>query len=81
MSEGKTYNVVTHTTVLVTPMSDHANPGDELDRAEAALPEADAQAEATIEAYETEDGVVFYDSRNPLAWLKAGEPLTLTEQV
>lgn len=62
-------------------MSDHANPGDELDRAEAALPEADAQTEAAIEAYETEDGVVFYDSQNPLAWLKAGEPLTLNEQL
>ena len=66
---------------MVTPMSDHANPGDELDRAEAALPEADAQTEAAIEAYETEDGVVFYDSQNPLAWLKAGEPLTLHEQL
>lgn len=76
---GKTYNVVTHTTETVTTMSDHANPGDELDRAEAALPEADDTA--AVEAYETEDGVVFYDSRNPLAWLKAGEPLALDEQV
>jgi hypothetical protein len=61
-------------------MSDHVNPGDELDRAEAALPEAD-ETEATIESYDTEDGVVFYDAENPLAWLKAGEPLTLKEQV
>lgn len=61
-------------------MSDHANPGDELDRAEAALPEID-ETEAAIESYETEDGVVFYDAQNPLAWLKAGEPLTLKEQV
>ncbi|USZ69640.1 hypothetical protein NGM10_03805 [Halorussus salilacus] len=61
-------------------MSDHANPGDELDRAEAALPEADGQTEATVEAYDTDDGVVFYDSQNPLAWLKAGSTLTLDEQ-
>ncbi|UPV73366.1 hypothetical protein M0R89_12515 [Halorussus limi] len=61
-------------------MSDHVNPGDELDRAEAALPEA-AETEAPIEAYETEDGVVFYDADNPLAWLKAGRPLTLEEQI
>jgi hypothetical protein len=60
-------------------MSDHANHGDELDRAEAALPETD-EPEATIESYETEDGVVFYDAQNPLAWLKANEPLTLEEQ-
>ncbi|UPV99397.1 hypothetical protein M0R88_12790 [Halorussus gelatinilyticus] len=61
-------------------MSDHANPGDELDRAEAALPET-TETEAPIEAYETEDGVVFYDADNPLAWLKAGRPLTLKEQI
>nr|WP_202935219.1 hypothetical protein [Halorussus amylolyticus] len=62
-------------------MSDHANPGDDLDRAAAALPEADDESETTVEAYETEDGVVFYDSQNPLAWLKAGRPLALSEQV
>ena len=61
-------------------MSDHVNPDDELDRAEAALPEAD-ETEATIESYETEDGVVFYDAQNPLAWLKAGDPLTLAENI
>ena len=61
-------------------MSDHVNPNDELDRVQAALPEAD-EAEAIIESYETEDGVVFYDAQNPLAWLKAGEPLTLGEQL
>ncbi|PSP55660.1 hypothetical protein BRC82_03480 [Halobacteriales archaeon QS_1_67_19] len=60
-------------------MSDHANTGDELDRAEAALPEAD-EPEAPIESYETEDGVVFYDAQNPLAWLKTDNPLTLDDQ-
>jgi len=61
-------------------MSDHANAGDELDRAEAALPEGDDE-EAVVESYETNDGVVFYDAQNPLAWLKAGEPLALDEQL
>ena len=61
-------------------MSDHVNPDDELDRAEAALPET-VETEATIESYDTEDGVVFYDAENPLAWLKTGNPLTLEEQV
>jgi hypothetical protein len=61
-------------------MSDHANHGDELDRAEAALPEAE-EPEAAVESYETDDGVVFYDAQNPLAWLKAGDAVTLTEHV
>ncbi|NHN58112.1 MULTISPECIES: hypothetical protein [Halorussus] len=61
-------------------MSDHVDTGDELDRAQAALPEPD-DGEATVESYETEDGVVFYDADNPLAWLKAGRPLTLSEQL
>ena len=61
-------------------MSDHVDTGDELDRAQAALPEPD-ETEATVESYETEDGVVFYDADNPLAWLKAGRPLTLNEQL
>ena len=62
-------------------MSEHANTGDDLDRAEAALPEADEPTENAIEAYETDDGVVFYDAHNPLAWLKAASALTLEEQV
>lgn len=33
------------------------------------LPVGDPRA--TVEAYETEDGVVLYDAENPLAWLKA----------
>jgi hypothetical protein len=61
-------------------MSDHVNPDDELDRAEAALPET-ADSEAAMESYETADGVVFYDAENPLAWLKAGQPITLKEQI
>ncbi len=34
---------------------------------------------ATIEAYETEDGVVFYDAENPLAWVEATRPLVLDD--
>lgn len=61
-------------------MSDHVEPDDELDRAEAPLPETD-ETEAVVESYEAEDGVVFYDARNPLAWLKVGEPLTLGDHL
>jgi len=34
----------------------------------------------TVEAYETDDGVVLYDAENPLAWVEATESLTLREQ-
>ena len=35
----------------------------------------------TTERYETDDGVVFYDAANPLAWLEAGDALRLADQV
>ncbi|MFC6717518.1 hypothetical protein ACFQGT_04465 [Natrialbaceae archaeon GCM10025810] len=34
---------------------------------------------ATIESYETDDGVVFYDAENPLAWVETTRPLSLEE--
>lgn len=33
----------------------------------------------TVEAYEVEDGVVFYDAENPLAWLEATRVVSLSE--
>lgn len=33
----------------------------------------------TTEAYETEDGVVLYDARNPLAWVQATSAVRLTD--
>lgn len=33
-----------------------------------------------IEAYETVDGVVFYDGDNPLAWLQSTSKVELSEQ-
>lgn len=62
-------------------MSNHANSGQNEDSAEAQLPESEQTGVESIEAYETEDGIVFYDAQNPLAWLKAGTTLTLKEQV
>lgn len=40
-----------------------------------------SDAIATTEAYETEEGVVFYDANNPLAWLQAGSAITLADAV
>lgn len=33
----------------------------------------------TVESYETEDGVVFYDAENPLAWVETTEALSLPD--
>ncbi|WP_178916522.1 hypothetical protein [Natronomonas gomsonensis] len=38
-----------------------------------------ADAVETTESYETEEGVVFYDAENPLAWIQAGHVLDLDE--
>ena len=34
---------------------------------------------ATVESYETEESVVFYDSENPLAWVEATQTLQLED--
>jgi len=34
-----------------------------------------------VETYETDEGIVFYDVDNPLAWLESDEVLTLDETV
>lgn len=33
----------------------------------------------SIESYETEDGVVFYDTENPLAWVETDRTLCLDD--
>jgi hypothetical protein len=33
----------------------------------------------TTESYQTEEGVVFYDAENPLAWMQAAEVIDLDE--
>ncbi|MFB6119052.1 hypothetical protein [Halosegnis sp.] len=35
--------------------------------------------ELTVEAYETDEGVVFYDAAAPAAWLQAEETVSLEE--
>lgn len=35
----------------------------------------------SIESYETEDGIVFYDAENPLAWVETDRTLCLDELV
>ena len=39
----------------------------------------DPEGTETIESYETEDGVVFYDAENPLAWVETSQTLALDD--
>ena len=32
-----------------------------------------------VESYEVDNGIVFYDPQNPLAWVEASQPVTLTD--
>jgi len=41
-------------------------------------PDLPAAVEAT-ETYQTDDGTVFYDAENPIAWIQADEPVRLTD--
>ncbi len=59
----------------MTDVTDHAA-GDAHRNDVSQLPEA-ADARETVESYDTEDGVVFYDADNPLAWLKATNATSL----
>jgi len=61
-------------------MSHHASPDGESDRADElrsdpALPDA----VQTTETYETEEGTVFYDAQQPLAWIQSDTTMTLDE--
>ena len=38
-----------------------------------------ARGAETVERYETEDGVVFFDADNPLAWLEATQAIPLDD--
>jgi hypothetical protein len=51
------------------------SPSNEADSSDAA-PES---TELTVEAYETDAGVVFYDAAEPTAWLQAEETVSLDE--
>lgn len=46
----------------------------------AAEPPADDEARERVETYDTDEGVVFYDAQNPLAWMLASSTLVLSEQ-
>ncbi|EMA34086.1 hypothetical protein C446_13619 [Halobiforma nitratireducens JCM 10879] len=57
-------------------MSARVNDDKTTDRRE---PSNEPAGTETIESYETEDGVVFYDAENPLAWMETSRTLTLED--
>ena len=62
----------------MTTVSDHAAAG-QWDSATTGV--SQPQGTETVERYETDDGTVFFDAQNPLAWMEASVTLTLAEQV
>jgi hypothetical protein len=60
--------------VTVTHMPDEADSGGGTSKAVAATADS-------VEAYETDDGVVLYDAGNPLAWIESRSPVRLDDAV
>jgi hypothetical protein len=58
-------------------LTNHASDGDEQ---QADDRESAGEEMGSIETYETNDGVVFYDAENPLAWVEANETCSLQER-
>lgn len=55
--------------------ADHGQHGDTDDE------RTELDAVESVETYETSGGIVFYDVRNPLAWVKATHSVALPDQV
>jgi len=59
-------------------MSDHADADREWGTERS--PPTEPSGADTIEAYETEDGVVLYDAENPLAWIQADAVVSIDDR-
>ena len=62
----------------MTDVTDHAAGDTNRQNEVPQLPEG-TDARDDVESYDTEDGVVFYDAQNPLAWLKATDVVSLSD--
>ncbi|NGM71491.1 hypothetical protein G6M89_21320 [Natronolimnobius sp. AArcel1] len=51
------------------------------DTADGREPSSEPEGVETIESYEIDDGVVFYDAENPLAWVETSQTLTLEDVI
>jgi hypothetical protein len=61
-------------------MSNDAD-SEQWDRAGASRLEQREDGVSTVEAYEIDGGVVFYDAENPLAWVETNTAVRLSERV
>ncbi|UWG50603.1 Uncharacterized protein AArcCO_1293 [Halalkaliarchaeum sp. AArc-CO] len=60
-------------------MTAHSDDGSQLDRSLSADATLSAFGDDTVEAYEDDGNVVFYDAENPLAWVEAAVAVDLSE--
>ncbi|MDR5673967.1 hypothetical protein RH858_12510 [Halalkaliarchaeum sp. AArc-GB] len=58
-------------------MTAHSDDGSRLERSPSADATRSAFDDDTVEAYEDDGNVVFYDAENPLAWVEAAVALDL----
>jgi hypothetical protein len=58
-------------------MPDHAD--DAVDRWDRADERPEPDGVGTVESYEVDEGVVFYDAENPLAWVESRTAVVLHE--
>ena len=72
--------MVTHSIPLFDGhMSNHATSGEPDDAMELSSEPQLSDAIQSTETYQTDDGTVFYDAQNPLAWIQTDATVRLSE--
>ncbi|MEF8825757.1 MAG: hypothetical protein V5A34_03805 [Halapricum sp.] len=62
-------------------MSNRVNAAEESDRAATGRSPGTITGAETVESYEDEQDVVFYDAENPLAWIESDSAVVLADAV
>lgn len=74
--------MVSHSIPFVdVPMSNHATSGETDSTDERWADPGVPSAVQSTETYQTEEGTVFYDAQNPLAWLQTESAVRLNDRV
>lgn len=60
-------------------MSDHADSEQTDESPPVPARVGEARGLDDVESYEVDDGIVFYDPQNPLAWVETSKTITLSE--
>lgn len=61
-------------------MSNHASSGETDDAMELTLEPELSEAVQSTETYQTDDGTVFYDAQNPMAWVQTDSAVRLYDR-